>query len=241
MIRLPEDRPTLLLTRPRAGSERFAQQFRARFGADWPVLVAPLLEIVPTGAALPEAENLIFTSEQAVAPVAAISAPRGRRAYCVGARTGEAACAAGFAVIEGPGDGAALAELIRAAPPGGKLLHARGAEVAFSMAEALNSAGIETIEAVVYRQDPQPPGAELRAALAAEAPLLVPVFSPRSGRLLAEAARGARAPLWLAPLSPAIAQSCATLPIERCEVAPRPDAEALLEALQRLIGAGEAG
>ena len=64
----PVSRPPLLLTRPRAGSERFAAQFRARMGADWPVVIAPLLETAPTGADLPAANALILTSEQAVKP-----------------------------------------------------------------------------------------------------------------------------------------------------------------------------
>ena len=76
------DRPTLLITRPEEGAARLAAAARARFGADFPLLIAPLTRIVPTGAALPEADVLIFTSEQAVR-----FAGNGRPAYCVGART----------------------------------------------------------------------------------------------------------------------------------------------------------
>lgn len=227
-------RPKLLLTRPRAGAERFAAQFRARFGASWPVVISPLLEIQPTGAAVPAADALIFTSEQAVGPVVAASPAAGRLAWCVGERTAAAARAAGFAAVAGPGDAAALCDLIIRDHTGGKLLHARGNERAFAVAETLNSAGIETVESVLYRQNPLSLSAEAKAALWTETPLLVPIFSPNGGRLFAAAAAGARAPIWLAAISKAAASGLQMAP-SRLEIAPEPTAEGLLTALEHLL------
>ena len=233
-------RPPLLLTRPRAGSERFAAQFRARFGADWPVLISPLTETRPTGAEVPAAEALIFTSEQAVAPVIAAGPAAGRRAYCVGARTAQVARAAGFEVIEGPGEARGLAALILAQHRGGRLLHARGREVVAPLADWLNSAGTETVEAVVYAQEALPLSDAARDLLVRAPVVLAPVFSPRSGQLLAQAVSGARAALWLAPISAAAAEGCADI-AARIEVAPTPDAAGVLSALARLLGAETAG
>lgn len=231
-------RPMLLLTRPREGSEQFATQFRARFGADWPVLIAPLMEIEPQSVALGAAEALLFTSRHAIAPVLTAGPPC-RKAYCVGATTAEAARLAGFEVAGEASDAAQLYEhlaaLKAAGQPAGPLLHARGAETAFPLAERLNSAGIETQEAVVYAQHPRPPSPEALALLAAKAPVLLAAFSPNSARLLAGLGRAAKAPLWLAAISDKAAAACSNLPCAGLRIAPQPDREGMLTAFAQLL------
>ena len=226
-------RPPLLLTRPRAGSERFAAQFRARMGEDWPVVIAPLLEIMPTGAKLPAAKALIFTSEQAVKPLAD-SALTGKPAFCVGSRTAAVVRKAGFPVLATAPDAEQLLDVILTAPDPGPILHARGNESAFPLAERLSATGRQVSEAIVYAQVPQPPSAEMLALFAAPGPVLVPIFSPNSGKLLAAAAQGARAELRLVAISEKAARACAALPATTLQIAARPDAEALLDALVAL-------
>jgi uroporphyrinogen-III synthase len=228
-------RPTLLLTRPEPAARRFCAQFRARFGEDWPVVISPLMQIVARHPALPKAEAVIFTSQNAVAPFVALSPAAGRVAFCVGQKTAQVARAAGFSVIEGPGDAQALVPLIRAHHHGAALLHARGQEVAVALADLLNSAGIETKEAVLYAQEPRPLSAEARALLQQ------PLFSPRSAELMAQVALGVKAPLWVAAISPAVVRAMGDLPAAQVDVAHNPDAEAVLEALARLAGLDKAG
>ncbi len=230
----PTTRPRLLLTRPKAGSERFARQARARMGEDWPITIAPLLETEPTGAALPAANVLIFTSEQAVAPVARSAAHAGMPVFCVGTRTAEVAQQAGFTVRDIAPNAEMLCARILAAPDCGILLHARGNESAFPLADRLNAQGRAAREAIVYAQKPQPLTAEARQLLDGTAPLLVPIFSPNSGRLLAAAAPDAQAPLRVVAISQAAAAACSGLPVETLHVAPTPTAEALLDVLVAL-------
>lgn len=201
-------------------------------------MIAPLLQIVPTGVEVPQAEALIFTSEQAVGPVVASTPALGRLAYCVGERTAVAAREAGFEAVIGPGDAAALCALIIAHHRGGALVHARGKERAFALAEALNLAGIETKDTVVYHQEPCALTAQAEALLHAAGPVLVPVFSPNAGRRVVQAAKGALAPLHLAAISQAAAEACAGLAVERVEIAPKPNAQGVLAALERLIERG---
>ena len=234
---MPDPRPTLLLTRPLLQSQRFAAQFRARFGADWPVLIAPQQQIAPLTPDIPAARALVFSSASAVAPVASMSPAAGRPAWCVGARTAAAAAAAGFEVVGVAGDAQALVHAILAAHPAGPLLHAHGRHLALDIARLLNEAGIAASGAVVYDQVAQPMPAAGRAALAAAAPLLVPLFSPRSARLFAAAAQGAAAPLWLAPISAAVAAECVALAPRRLALAPQPDATGVLRALAQLMPA----
>lgn len=215
----PAPRPILLLTRPGDDSERTA----ARIGAD--VIVAPILQIVPVdhdGAALAQAPGLVFTSAHAVASA---GPGRGRPAICVGERTGQVARDAGFAVIQGAGTADSLAPLIAASPV--PLVHPHGRH----LAQRLAVPGV-----VVYDQRPQPLTARARAALMGARPVVVPVYSPRSARLLAGMAAGARAPLWLVAISDAAAAAW-TAPAARRAVADQPSGRAMDAAIRAMLAA----
>ncbi|WP_207103075.1 uroporphyrinogen-III synthase, partial [Paracoccus shandongensis] len=178
-------RPVLLLTRPQADSQRFAAML-----PEWRAVISPILRIVAVdhdGAALRDAPGLVFTSAHAVG---AAGPGRGRLALCVGGHTAQAARKAGFAVQVGNGFAESLLPLIRDA--GVPLVHPHGRH----LARELPVPGM-----VVYDQKALPLGDEARAVLAGDAPVVLPLFSPRSARLVAEAARGARAPLWPVAIS----------------------------------------
>ncbi|TNH38256.1 uroporphyrinogen-III synthase [Paracoccus haeundaensis] len=215
----PAPRPILLMTRPGDDSERTA----ARIGVD--VIVAPILQIVPVdhdGAALARAPGLVFTSAHAVASA---GPGRGRPAICVGERTGQVARDAGFAVIQGAGTADSLAPLIAASPV--PLVHPHGRH----LAQRLAVPGV-----VVYDQRPQPLTARARAALMGARPVVVPVYSPRSARLLAGMATGARAPLWLVAISDAAAAAW-TAPAARRAVADQPSGRAMDAAIRAMLAA----
>lgn len=240
---MTEPRPPLLLTRPAGSATGFAAAFHARFGADWPLILSPLLEIVPLTP--PEAElarardagAVIFTSASAVAPFAALSPPRGRLAWCVGGATARAAAAAGFDTRPAGGDAVSLIALILEQSDSTPLIHARGRHLAADLRGALCAAGRDCDEITVYDQRALPLTDAALAALAGAAPVLAPVFSPRSARFLAAAAQGARAPIWAAAISAAAAAPLAALHPERLDIAHQPDAGAILDALSRLTGA----
>lgn len=215
----PAPRPILLMTRPGDDSERTA----ARIGAD--VIVAPILQIVPVdhdGAALAQAPGLVFTSAHAVASA---GPGRGRPAICVGERTGQVARDAGFAVIQGAGTADSLVPLIAASPV--PLVHPHGRH----LAQRLAVPGI-----VVYDQRPQPLTARARAALMGARPVVVPVYSPRSARLLGGMAAGARAPLWLVAISDAAAAAW-TASAARRAVADQPSGRAMDAAIRAMLAA----
>lgn len=223
------------MTRPETDSLCFAEDFLARFGRDWPIVISPLLKIVMLAPAIPAARAVIFTSANAVAPFVALSPAGGRPAYCVGARTARAAAEAGFAPVTGPGDAAGLVPLIAAAAQG-PLIHARGRHVVSNLAKTLNFAGIETFEAIVYDQVQQHLTTAARRALAAPAGAVVPLFSPRTARLFVAEVRGSDAALRIAAISAAAAQPCQDFGVVQLEVAPTPDAAGVMSALARLIG-----
>ena len=240
-------RPTVLLTRSRPQSLRFAALLRDRLGADLPVLVAPVLDIVtdPRAAAdaLAGAGGVIFTSENGVAACARADVPPGLPAFCVGTRTAEAARAAGFAPRpDPPGDlDALIARIVadgwpRDARP---LVHLHGAHVTGDAASALAARGIAVRGAIVYDQRALPLSDAARRLLAGCAPVVVPVFSPRSARLIAPALAAATAPWGVAAISPRAAAAVAVQGARSVQVADTPDAAAMVDAVAALLSAWE--
>lgn len=230
----------LLLTRPEADSTRFARAARAA-GWQGEVLIAPLLRIAllpPPLAALEDAAALVVTSQHAVAALAAATSRRDWPIWCVGPRTAEAARHAGFAQLqEGGGDAMALRATLLRDPPPAPVLHLRGAHASMDIAAELNAAGIPASACVVYDQIAQPLGADARARLAQGGDLVLPVFSPRSARLLVEALHtdeNPRARLHLLAISSAAEAAAQGMPWASIQCAQSPDARAMLAALGRV-------
>lgn len=238
---------TVLLTRPAKQSARFAGALRDRFGATLSILIDPRMEIihnrVAAAQALDGAGGAIFTSENGVDACADAGIAPHLPAFCVGPRTAKAAEAAGFDAHCGPGDAAGLIAAIvqhgwpkHAAP----LVHLHGAHVTGDVSGALVADGISAHSAVVYDQKACPGSHEARSLLAGRTPVILPLFSPRSAKLLTDDLADSRAPVWIAAISPAVAQavnvhSAAKLQIR---VAPRPDADGLIAVIAELLENG---
>lgn len=214
--------PLLLMTRPEPASRRFAA------GLACPglrVMISPVLRIADVahdGDALAAARGLVFTSVHAVP---AAGGGRGRPAICVGPATAAAARAAGFDVTVGPGDARGLLPMLTGLGPG--WLHPHGQHIA----RDLPVPGI-----VVYDQQPQDLTAEARMALTGPGPVILPLFSPRSARILSQQAAQARAPLWLAAISNAAADAWQG-PSARCLIAGQPDAIGMQRIVETLMDA----
>ncbi|MTH78980.1 uroporphyrinogen-III synthase [Paracoccus aestuariivivens] len=211
--------PSLLLTRPEDASRRFAAGLAH---LHLPVVISPVLRIVPVAhdkAGIAAATGLVFTSVNAVP---AAGAGRGRPAICVGPATAEAARKAGFSVTEGPGDAARMLPLLAGLGPG--WLHPHGRHIA----KDLPVSGI-----VVYDQLPELPSPQAVELLAGAAPVIVPIFSPRSAALVSDWVRAARAPLWLATIS-AAAQAAWRHEPARSVIALTPDAAGMRVAVESL-------
>ncbi len=215
-------RPTLLLTRPRADSLRFA-----RLLPGWQAVIAPILRIVPVdhdAARLRAAGALLFTSAHAVA---AAGPGAGRAALCVGGRTAEAARKAGFDVTEGPGDAAGLLPLI-ARWRGAPLLHPHGRH----LARELPVPGM-----VVYEQKSCDLTDEARDLLARGGDVVLPLFSARSAALAAAAVRGSMSRLWPVAISATVMQAWDG-PRAGTAIAQQPTQEGMVQAI-RCLGIAE--
>lgn len=222
-----------------AQSRRFAQELAGV--TDLPVVISPLMAPVFLAPPLPEGpfRAVILTSETGAQAAGTLRAALPGLAYCVGARTAEAARAAGFEAIVAGGDAAELVATLSGGDEAGPLLHLRGRDSRGEIAGTLTKRRIVTHEAVIYDQREQPLSDEARGLLAGDAPLIVPLFSPRSAVLFAAQAQGAER-LWLAALSPAVAAALGDLPRLGLEIAEKPEAGPMLLAVQRLIASATA-
>lgn len=177
-------RPVLLMTRPRAASDRFVADLPAALRARLEVVIAPLVEIRPIATPIDLApdETLIFTSSNAVTIAASLGLSGGRPAFCVGQATSAAARAAGWQA-ECVGETAdALVATLSKRHPDHPLCHLRGAHARGNIAARLREAGWAMREQVIYEQVLLPLAPQGQTALGGDRPVIVPLFSPRIAR-----------------------------------------------------------
>ncbi len=225
--------PKLLLTRPAAQSARFKQQL-LQSGFQGEILISPLLKIAPTHVVpdLSDYSGVIFTSRTAVD----LASPLPITAWCVGDQTAEAANAAGWSAISAGGDVNALYERIVADAPEGKILHLRGHHTRGDLVGRLRKTGIHADAHILYEQPAVSLTKAAKSMLAGEAPVIVPLFSPRTAEQFLKQGPFA-APIWVVSLSGTIAESVAVAGAARHIKVPMPTADHMVEGINCLIDA----
>ena len=219
----------LLLTRPDAQSRRVLAEVQEVLGDDVAHLIAPVLQIETRDVAVnPDAyAGMILTSVNGVAAAPDLT---GRQVHCVGARTAEAAEARGaLRGVQAP-DAERLIERLLGAGVTGPLLHLRGEHARGSIAQVLSSTGIDTHEAVVYSQVAQDLSPDALRLIEGDGPLILPLYSPRSARLVGEAAQpGER--VHVIALSAAVAQEYAEQTGRQSEICSEPTGAVMNERI----------
>ena len=230
----------VLVTRPRDQGEGFARKLTARFGARVRPLVTPLMTPEYLAPTLPDGpfDAVIFTSAHGVEGARRLGVQLPRLAWCVGRSTAARAAAAGFETRSSDGDVSDLVAALLAVPERARFLYLRGVDTAGDLENTLISKGISALSLQVYLQKAIPLGEESLALLAQPGPVVVPLFSPRSATLFAKALpTETRADLLVAAMSEAVATAAASLPRLTVVTAARPDAEAMLDAVETLLAA----
>lgn len=227
--------PVLVVTRPAPAGARFAQEAVRGLGAS--AVVSPLMRIDPVEPEPLPAHigGVIFSSSNAVARAGALGLAVGLPAYCVGPRTTAEAREAGFAAEEAGPTAETLVTALAGRALAGPLVHLRGRHGRGDVAARLSAAGQDCSERVVYDQVALPLDDAARAALSGEAPVVLPLFSPRSARLVAEQAGpgGAR---HVVAISPDVARAAAALGAATLDQADMPDGDAMLRATRARLG-----
>ena len=214
----------------RAQPEASATAERVRELGFEPV-VEPVLEVQPVAEPV-DFEGvgaLAFTSRNGVRALAALSPERGLPVFTVGDATAAAAREAGFAeVVSASGDVAALAELIGRRREGlaGEVLYLAPEEPARDLAQALADRGVPARSQAIYRTVALDVGTapQVDAVLFHSAKAAAGLAGSLDSMLLASA-------MAAICLSPAVAAALGDLSFGEVLVAPSPNEDALLQAL----------
>jgi uroporphyrinogen-III synthase len=219
--------PTLVLTRPAPQSREIA----AALGGSVPVIISPVMRIMAADACpdLTRYDGVVLTSANALGFVPALG---GKPAWCVGKRTAAAASEAGADVRLVARDADDLVLRFNGVGP---LIHLRGAHARGRVAERLNTAGIETDEAVVYRQQSLDLTPFAKAALSGDARVVLPLYSPRSARLVAAQIGTVGSALAAIAMSDAVARTWEEATGQAAEVAVTPTGDAMLAAIRKAL------
>ena len=238
----------VLITRPRAEAERLAEEL-VDHGIEG--IVAPMLEISRTNAAVPDASGfqaLLATSARGLHAFADASQSRQIPVYGVGGASTRAAIELGFRdVVNADGDVAALIDKVKAMldPTDGPLLHAAGLHTAGEPMAALEAAGFTVTRAVLYeavQAQALPHAGE--AALRAGSLDMALFFSPRSAEAFVQLVLAADLAAQCETIdalcySTAVARAAGELPWRRVRTAARPNQTALLALLDAKKGPQE--
>ncbi|NVO22418.1 uroporphyrinogen-III synthase [Donghicola mangrovi] len=232
------DRPVakILITRPREGSERFALELAQAMPCPMPVLISPVMEIAPLPDLLPldHVKGLIVTSQNGVDVLVQKTDRRDLPVYAVGARTTATAKEAGFKARQMGEDAEELVEAILRLGPKTPLLHLRGEVARGDVAQRLSTHGILTREKVVYAQTPCNLTPEAISLLEGTSPVVLPLFSARSARLLAQQVSGG-APRYVVAMSWAVASELPHGWAKTIIIASRPDSPAMADGVASLF------
>jgi len=196
----------------------------ARFGERISICISPLMEIRldPRLPDLDGIKTLIFTSANGVAAYVGAKGPNSFVCYTVGDATAQAARDAGLRAISAGGDAEALIARILADDALGPMLHLRGAHARGDIAEKLSAVGCPVSQTIVYTQNAIPLSDDAKDLLDGDAPVILPVFSPRSAVLLGTGR--VQAPVYVVAMSSAIAGAL-RLEVAHCAIATHPDFE----------------
>jgi uroporphyrinogen-III synthase len=111
------------------------------------------------------------------------------------------------------------------------LLHLRGEHSVGDVASRLTKGGLDCREQVIYRQSPLGLTDEANTVLASKALIILPIFSPRSARLLAEQCQNAKARLVIGWMSDAVREAWTGPPPLTEAVGDSPNTEGLQRAV----------
>ncbi|MCK0140114.1 uroporphyrinogen-III synthase [Aliiroseovarius sp. F47248L] len=219
---------TLVLTRPEQSADQLLDQISESFGPEVPIVCSPIMKISPTGVW----PDFVGTDLVIATSVHAIHGPLdGKPVFCVGARTADAAQQAGGDVRHCALDAASLLAWMETQPDPGNVLYLRGSHVATDIPAALAKLSIRARAAQTYRQDDLPLTDAARKVLEGERPAILPLYSPRSARLVGQTLSLVGERLHVITISDAVAEVWRTETGGSCVVVAEPTGEAMADRI----------
>lgn len=227
------DKPTLLLTRPLASSERFVADLSDTVASKVNVVYSPLIEIIATGVnpEIKPKEAVIFTSGHAVELTAA---GQGRAAYCVGERTAQLAQAKGWSIETVAQDAAGLIAQFEQMGVQDPVVHLSGRHRRGDVVGQLAKMGVMSRHVTLYDQTLCDLTQDACDSLTGSVKVIVPLFSPRTAAHFADQSENAQN-LHIVALSAAVADAVRDIGAFQCLIASAPNALEMRKSIEKLV------
>ena len=220
---------TLLLTRPHAASQRFARQVVDQLG-EIRIEISPLIGIDFLDLnEEPNVPTIVFTSRNGVDAWSRAGFATCASCFCVGEATADAARAIGFNPKVSGGTVEHLVSDLQNAEPSGEILHVHGRHTHGGLVDRLRAKGLKSQSLISYEQNLKELSTSAKALLQGGAPVIVPLFSPRSA--LQFASSGSFGPQ---VKTIAISKSAAAV-CPGASIAPHPNAKGMIAAISEVV------
>lgn len=226
----------LLMTRPVDASTRFVDELGEAITRRLDICFSPLLDIVPiaTEITFDDANGVLFTSANGVQIASDLTTRRDLPCYSVGSNTTVRATELGWQAVCVGDTSEDMIKALMDRKDDAKLVHLSGRHTRGDIANRLSSAGRTVRNIVIYDQVLRHLTDQARRILAAETPVIVPIFSPRTARQFASQV-AATAPIYVAALSKAVAEPLKNSPMRNILIAERPTTAAMKPVVERLL------
>ena len=229
----------ILITRSFDQSRRFSQRLVKKFDNKLDISISPIIKIKPLylNVELNSFDGIIFTSENAIKVCKKIDISSDKKIFCVGRQTKKMAEKNGIKVSNTGKDTASLIKLLLTIKIKTRLLYLCGKNISVDLSKAFSSSDtVSVCTKAIYDQTPLKLTLNAINILSQKKPVLVPIFSERSGHILSrQFTKKMTSPRIALCFSKQIANSLVNYEYEKVLISPYPDIENLIALIEEFI------
>ena len=229
----------ILITRSFDQSRRFSERLVKKFDNKLDISISPIIKIKPLyfNVELNSFDGIIFTSENAIKVCKKIDISSDKKIFCVGRQTKKMAEKNGLKVSNTGKDTASLIKLLLTIKIKTRLLYLCGKNISVDLSKAFSSSDtVSVCTKAIYDQTPLKLTLNAINILSQKKPVLVPIFSERSGHILSrQFTKKMTSPRIALCFSKQIANSLVNYEYDKVLISPYPDIENLIALIEEFI------
>ena len=229
----------ILITRSFDQSRRFSERLVKKFDNKLDISISPIIKIKPLylSVELNSFDGIIFTSENAIKVCKKIDISSDKKIFCVGRQTKKMAEKNGLKVSNTGKDTASLIKLLLTIKIKTRLLYLCGKNISVDLSKAFSSSDtVSVCTKAIYDQTPLKLTLNAINILSQKKPVLVPIFSERSGHILSrQFTKKMTSPRIALCFSKQIANSLVNYEYDKVLISPYPDIENLIALIEEFI------
>lgn len=229
----------ILITRSFDQSRRFSDHLVKKFDNKLDISISPIIKIKPLylNVELNSFDGIIFTSENAIKVCKKIDISSDKKIFCVGRQTKKMAEKNGLKVSNTGKDTASLIKLLLTIKIKTRLLYLCGKNISVDLSKAFSSSDtVSVCTKAIYDQTPLKLTLNAINILSQKKPVLVPIFSERSGHILSrQFTKKMTSPRIALCFSKQIANSLVNYEYDKVLISPYPDIENLIALIEEFI------